>query len=165
MWPRWCSGRRRARPPGTPVGPGVLMRIHIIAEPTPNFARNSPTDASSFKLRSLELQRFQTSLKLQPIKLRATFLGRLRTPPRSPQPGPSPRTRPHERDKIRPARLHQRPHAKEFAQHRQNCLKSALFRLQGELFRGLFQNPLLLGEFFRAVGIHSRLKTPPDHLA
>ena len=61
--------------PSTPVGPGVLMRIHIIAEPTPNFARNSPATASSFEFRSLELQRFQTSLKLQPIELRASFLG------------------------------------------------------------------------------------------
>ena len=61
--------------PSTPVGPGVLMRIHIIAEPTPNFARNSPATASSFKLRSLELQRFQSSLKLHPIELRASFLG------------------------------------------------------------------------------------------
>ena len=61
--------------PSTPVGRGVLMRIHIIAEPTPNFARNSPATASSFEFRSLELQRFQTSLKLQPIELRASFLG------------------------------------------------------------------------------------------
>ena len=61
------------RAPSTPVGPGVLMRIHIIAEPTPNFARNSPTAASSFELGSLELQRFPTLLKLLPIELRATF--------------------------------------------------------------------------------------------
>ena len=93
------------------------------------------------------------------------FGGRLRTPPRAPQPGTSHMTRPHEREKIRPARLHQRPHAKKFAQHRQNCLKSALFRLQGELFRGLFQNPLLLGEYFRADGCHSHLTAPADHLA
>ena len=61
--------------PSTPVGPGVLMRIHIIAEPTPNFARNSHTAASSFELGSLELQRFPTLLKLLPIELRATFRG------------------------------------------------------------------------------------------
>ena len=75
--------------PSTPVGPVVLMRIHIIAEPTPNFARNSPTTASSFEFRPLELQRFQTSLKLHSIELRATFLeGRPRHCPRRPQPGP-----------------------------------------------------------------------------
>ena len=47
-----------------------------IPAPTPNFARNSPTAASSFELRSLELQRFQTLLKLLPIELHATFLER-----------------------------------------------------------------------------------------
>ena len=46
----------------------------LIAEPTPNFARNSPTTASSFEFRPLELQRFQTSLKLHSIELRATFV-------------------------------------------------------------------------------------------
>ncbi len=55
--------------------------------------------------------------------------------------------------------------AKKFAQHRQNCPKSALFRLQGELFRGLFQNPLLLGEFFRADECHSHLTAPANHPA
>ena len=61
--------------PSTPVGPVVLMRIHIIAEPTPNFACNSPETISNLEFRSLELQRFQTSLKLLPIELHATFLG------------------------------------------------------------------------------------------
>ena len=37
------------------------------------------------------------------------FWGRIPTPPRAPQPGPPPRTRPHKRDKIRPARLHPHP--------------------------------------------------------
>ena len=67
--------------PSTPVGPGVLMRIHIIAEPTPNSACNSPTTASSFEFRSLELQRFQTSLKLHPIELHAIFLRQSQPPP------------------------------------------------------------------------------------
>lgn len=89
------------------------------------------------------------------------FWGRLRTPPRSPQPGPSPATRPHKREKIRPARLHQCPRAKKFAQHRPNCPKSALFRLQGELFRGFFQNPLLLGEFFAPMGATATSQHPP----
>ena len=51
------------------------MRIHIIAEPTRNFACNSPETISNLEFRSLELQRFQTLLKLLPIELHATFLG------------------------------------------------------------------------------------------
>ena len=66
--------------PSTPVGCGVLMRIHIIAEPTPNSACNSPTTLSNPVIRSLELQRFLTLLKLHPIELHATFL----------RPGPPP---------------------------------------------------------------------------
>ena len=62
-----------------------------------------------------------------------------------PSPIPTPR-----RDKTRPARPHQHPRGKKFAQHRQNCPKSALFRQQGEFFLGLTQNPRLLGEFFLA---------------
>jgi len=46
-----------------------------IPEPTPNFACNSPTNLSNLEIRSLELQRFQTSLKLHPIELHASFLG------------------------------------------------------------------------------------------
>ena len=145
--------------PSTPVGPVVLMRIHIIAEPTPNFARNSPTYLSNSEIRSLELQHFPTLLKLLLIELRATF------PVTSPRHSPVPPTKPHKREKIRPARLHQCPRAKKFAQHRQNCPKSALFRLQGEFFRGSFQNPLLLGEFFRADGCRSHLTPPADRLA
>ena len=89
----------------------------LIPEPTPNFARNSPTSASSFELRSLELQRFQTLLKLHPIELRATLGGRLRRRPPAPQPGllardSSPQARhsspcsppsAHTREKTRPA--------------------------------------------------------------
>ena len=48
---------------------------HVIPAPTTNFARNSPTTISNLEFRSLELQRFQTLLKLLPIELRATFLG------------------------------------------------------------------------------------------
>ena len=61
-----------------------------------------------------------------------------------------PASRPHKRDKNRPVRLHQHPRAKKFAQRTQNTPKSAFFRLLGEFFRGLDQNPLLLGELFRA---------------
>ena len=131
------------------------MRIHIIAEPTPNFARNSPTSLSNSEIRSLELQRFPTLLKLLLIELRATF------PVTSPRHSPVPPTKPHKREKIRPARLHQCPRAKKFAQHRQNCPKSALFRLQGELFRGMAQNPLLLGEFFALMGAAATSHHPP----
>ena len=46
-----------------------------ISEPTRNFARNSPTSLSNSEIRSLELQRFQTLLKLLPIELHATFRG------------------------------------------------------------------------------------------
>ena len=130
-----------------------------ISEPTRNFARNSPTSLSNSEIRSLELQRFPTLLKLLLIELRATF------PVTSPRHSPVPPTKPHKREKIRPARLHQCPRAKKFAQHRQNCPKSALFRLQGELFRGMAQNPLLLGEFFRADGCRSHLTPPADRLA
>lgn len=59
-----------------------------------------------------------------------------------PSPIPTPR-----RGKTRPARPHQRPHAKKFAQHRQNCPKSTAFRLQGEFCPGITQNPDLLGEY------------------
>ena len=46
----------------------------LIPAPTTNFARNSPSTLSNFEFRTLELQRFQSSLKLLPIELRATFL-------------------------------------------------------------------------------------------
>ena len=42
---------------------------------TINFACNSPTTLSNHGFRLLELQRFQTLLKLLPIELHATFLG------------------------------------------------------------------------------------------
>lgn len=76
-----------------------------------------------------------------------------------PSPIPTPR-----RDKTHPARPHQHPRGKKFAQHRQNCPKSALFRQQGEFCPGITQNPLLLGEFFHADGCHSHLTAPADHL-
>ena len=66
---------RRPPAPSSPVWSSVLRTIHITAEPTPNVARNSPTTLSNPGIRSLELQRFQTLLKLLPIELRATFLG------------------------------------------------------------------------------------------
>ena len=83
--------------PSAPVGPGVLAcgpartrcpvrprrRLRVsrpdlacpIAEPTPNFARNSLMAPSNHEFRSLELQRFQTLLNVHPIELRATLSG------------------------------------------------------------------------------------------
>ena len=58
---------------GTATRPPHPAITHAIASPTPNFARNSPTTISNLEFRSLELQRFQTLLKLLPIELRATF--------------------------------------------------------------------------------------------
>ena len=70
------------------------MRIHIIAEPTPNSACNSPTTLSNSEIRSLELQRFLTLLKLHPIELHATFLRQAPPPPTgtAARPRHSPRT-------------------------------------------------------------------------
>ena len=68
-------GLRRSPPALTP----------LIPEPTRNFACNSPDTTSNLELRSLELQRFQTLLKLLPIELHATFRGQTRNtrqPPR-----------------------------------------------------------------------------------
>ena len=62
---------------------------HVTPAPTTNFARNSPTTISNLEFRSLELQRFQTLLKLLPIELRAIFPGaRPRHHPGAPQPVP-----------------------------------------------------------------------------
>ena len=68
---------------------------------------------------------------------------------------------PHRRDKTRPARPHQRPSGKKFSQHAQNTPKSALFRLQGEFFLGLTQNPRLQGEFFTLMGATATSQHPP----
>ena len=68
-------------PTGTAAGPaaahgrrGQALACRI-AEPTLNFARNSLAALSNHELRSLELQRFQTLLRLHPIELRAVFVG------------------------------------------------------------------------------------------
>lgn len=73
-----------------------------------------------------------------------------------PSPIPTPR-----RDKTHPARPHQRPSGKKFSQHAQNTPKSALFRLQGEFFLGLTQNPRLQGEFFTLMGATATSQHPP----
>ena len=148
----YASARSPARPRHHPLTPQPIL-APLIPAPTTNFARNSPVTASSFEFRSLELQCFWALLKLQPIELRATFRRQRRAATHGHRSQASPpASRPHKHDKIRPARLHQRPCAKKFAQRTQNTPKSAFFRQQGEFFRGLDQNPLLLGELFRADG-------------
>ena len=70
--------RPRHRPPAPqqvptpPVGPASVL-AHIAVE-LPNFACNSPTTLSNPEIRSLELHRFQTLLKLRLIELHASFL-------------------------------------------------------------------------------------------
>ena len=92
--PTGAHRHRNLAPTGTPSlapSPQAQPLTSLIPEPTPNFARNSPTTASSFEFRSLGLQRFWALLKLQPIELRASFLEA--TPychPRAPQPDPPP---------------------------------------------------------------------------
>ena len=96
----------------------------LIAESTPNFACNSPETTSNLEFRSLELQRFQTLLKLLPIELHASFLV---TSPAPPPTGTS----------VRPT-TPQPGHSsgKKFSQHAQKTPKSALFHQQGEFCHG-----------------------------
>ena len=124
----------------------------LIAESTLNFACNSPKSLSNFEIRPLELQRFHASLKLHPIELHATFLGS------APDTTTGTAARP-------PCTQLVTTTAKKFALHRQNCPKSANLSSQGEFLRGPTQNPGTLGEFFRANGSHSHLKTPANHLS
>ena len=61
------------------LAPSIAQDSHPVVtshipEPTPNFACNSPTILSNIEIRSLELRRFQTLLKLRPIELHASFL-------------------------------------------------------------------------------------------
>ena len=60
---------------GTATRPPHPAITHAIASPTPNFACNSPATISNLEFITLELQHFQTLLKLHPIELHATFLG------------------------------------------------------------------------------------------
>lgn len=54
--------------------PFTPSRRTLIVESTINFACNSLAALSNHEFRLLELQRFQTLLKLLPIELHATFL-------------------------------------------------------------------------------------------
>ena len=55
-----------------PTGPALALTR--IAVELLNFACNSPTTLSNYEFTTLELQRFQTLLKLHPIELHASFL-------------------------------------------------------------------------------------------
>ena len=58
---------------------GAVPRPSMLS-PTPNLARNSLATLSNIEFRSLELQRFQTLLKLHSIELRARFRGSMSLP-------------------------------------------------------------------------------------
>ena len=80
--PPWPCRRPPAPRPGPPAPrPGAVAcsASHpgyraLITEPTANFACNSPTILSNCEIRLLELQCFQTLLKLHSIELCASFL-------------------------------------------------------------------------------------------
>ena len=64
-----CSLSVRCRP-----GPAIAHQYRGLVLPPPiNFACNSPTTLSNPEFTTLELQRFQTWLKIRPIELHATF--------------------------------------------------------------------------------------------
>ena len=65
------SRGHRSQAPLWPTGPAAAL-AHIAAELL-NFACNSPTTLSNHEFTTLELQRFQTLLKLHPIELHAKF--------------------------------------------------------------------------------------------
>ena len=76
--PATAHGHRSLAPTGTPSlahSPHAQPLTSLIPEPTRNFACNSPDTTSNLEFRSLELQRFQTLLKLLPIELHAAFRG------------------------------------------------------------------------------------------
>ena len=75
---------------------------------------------------------------------------------------------PHRRDKIHPARLHQRPDGTEIAQHAQNAPKRAISGEQGEFCTGSGPAQLEQGEFCTGSGTERSLvasvalaSTPP----
>ena len=80
-------GQALRRPPAssTPVGPGhCSAALRVVSKPSQaprldvfpilSFACNSPATLSNREFTTLELQRFQTLLKLHPIELHAKFL-------------------------------------------------------------------------------------------
>ena len=73
-----------------------------------------------------------------------------------PSPIPTPR-----REKTRPARPHQHPRGKKFAQQRQTTPKSALFRLQGEFFSVSPRIHACWASFFTLMGATATSQHPP----
>ena len=72
VWPRLGPA---SAPPRPRLGPaGLALAFTHIAVELLNFACNSPTTLSNYEFTTLELQRFQTLLKLHPIELHASFL-------------------------------------------------------------------------------------------
>ena len=70
-----AHGCRSLAPPRPRLGPaGLALAFTHIAVELLNFACNSPTNLSNYEFTTLELQRFQTLLKLHPIELHASFL-------------------------------------------------------------------------------------------
>ena len=73
-----AHGCRSLAPPRPRLGPaglaGLALAFTHIAVELLNFACNSPTTLSNYEFTTLELQRFQTLLKLHPIELHASFL-------------------------------------------------------------------------------------------
>ena len=72
---RWASFSRNRRPSWWACGAAAVAAAapHQLGT---NFACNSPTTLSNHEFTTLELQRFQTLLKLHPIELHATCEGR-----------------------------------------------------------------------------------------
>ena len=94
-----------ARPAFTPQASRQAL-APLTPVPTPNFACNSPTTTSNLEFRSLELQRFQSLLKLLPIELRASFRRQRRATTHRHRSGAHlhAAVRPRKREKILPAR-------------------------------------------------------------
>ena len=94
-----------ARPAFTPQASRQAL-APLTPVPTPNFACNSPTTTSNIEFRSLELQRFQSLLKLLPIELRASFRRQRRATTHRHRSGAHlhAAVRPRKREKILPAR-------------------------------------------------------------
>ena len=71
---RWASFSRNCRPSWWACGASAVAAAapHQLGT---NFACNSPTTLSNHEFTTLELQRFQTLLKLHPIELHATLRG------------------------------------------------------------------------------------------
>lgn len=89
------------------------------------------------------------------------FGGRLRTPPRSPQPGPSPRTRPHEREKLAllaSISVHARKSSPSTAKTAQN---QHYFACRANLFAVCSRIHSCWASFFALMGATAASQHPP----